>query len=778
MDKLVATLGVLLLVAPGWAKTITVDGTGSGNYRTIQEAVDKAQSGDVIVVKRGTYREHVIFKGTPVTLRSEDPNDPVVVQATVITADSGDTVVFEHGEGQACVLAGFTIAGRGILCSGASPMITGNVIRNGGGKGIRGEKNAAPAIMGNHILSNKEEGIYSCAGPVQGNTIEGNSAGIGFCNGPVLDNVIARNGPAGGLYSCTGEIASNTVIGNAAATYGGGLRSCSGPIHHNLISGNKAGKSGGGLYDCKQAIYNNTLVGNRAGDTGGAISNCPGQVYNNIIAFNEALPLRAGGISGPSGNTYNAVWINGGYNYGDGAVFGIGDIVIKPLFVFDGYWNDNGTPDPTDDVWVNGDYHLRSKIGRWDAASRRWVIDRETSPCIDAGLPSSDWMAELWPNGKRIDLGAYGGTPEASLSPASLGDPADLDIDEQVGPRDFQLVTQSWLVEQDLSPADLDRSGAVDFNDFAVFALHWRTGPTKDLPPIPDPMTWATRPYATSPYSIAMVATTATSTDGTGVEYYFEDVYYKQYNSGWLVFLPTEEPRWEDTHAPPDTLCWYQVKVRNRGNQKETAWSERVGATTLREDLLAPTPDPMTWKTEPHGVGGNAIQMEASLATDDSGVQYQFECTSHATYSSGWQDSPIYQVTSVPKGHYTFQVRARDKSLHQNTTMPSSKVIVDFQPPTPDPMTWAVEPREVKLGSGSFEYGATMTATTATDDTAGVEYFFQCTSEPGFSSGWQSSPVYTVKVGPSNRGYKFYVKARDTTPSHNETGPSSVLPMR
>jgi parallel beta-helix repeat protein len=38
------------------------------------------------------------------------------------------------------------------------------------------------------------------------------------------------------------------------------------------------------------------------------------------------------------------------------------------------------------------------------------------SPCIDAGDPASDCDAELSPNGGRINMGAYGGTPQASLS--------------------------------------------------------------------------------------------------------------------------------------------------------------------------------------------------------------------------------------------------------------------------------------------------------------------------------------------------------------------------
>jgi len=45
------------------------------------------------------------------------------------------------------------------------------------------------------------------------------------------------------------------------------------------------------------------------------------------------------------------------------------------------------------------------------------VIDGITSPCIDAGDPSSPVEDEPEPNGGRINMGAYGGTAEASKSP-------------------------------------------------------------------------------------------------------------------------------------------------------------------------------------------------------------------------------------------------------------------------------------------------------------------------------------------------------------------------
>jgi len=74
-----------------------------------------------------------------------------------------------------------------------------------------------------------------------------------------------------------------------------------------------------------------------------------------------------------------------------------------------------------DDFWVEGDYHLKSRKGRWDPISEDWVIDDVISPCIDAGDPNSPIGHELFPNGGRINMGAFGGTAEASMSLMIVG---------------------------------------------------------------------------------------------------------------------------------------------------------------------------------------------------------------------------------------------------------------------------------------------------------------------------------------------------------------------
>jgi len=64
------------------------------------------------------------------------------------------------------------------------------------------------------------------------------------------------------------------------------------------------------------------------------------------------------------------------------------------------------------------DYHLKSKVGRWNGSS--WVKDNISSSCIDAGDPLSDYSNEPEPNGNRIDMGPYGNTIYASKSESEV----------------------------------------------------------------------------------------------------------------------------------------------------------------------------------------------------------------------------------------------------------------------------------------------------------------------------------------------------------------------
>ena len=152
--------------------------------------------------------------------------------------------------------------------------------------------------------------------------------------------------------------------------------------------------------------------------------------------------------------------------------WGSGIITEDPLFFVRGYWDMNGTPtDLTDDYWVGGDYHLCSKKGRW--GGENWILDEFESPCIDAGDAVSDWRAELWPHGGRVNMGAYGGTAEASMSLSPVGNVADLNHDGMVDLFDGELFGDKWLERELLIDADLNRDGVIDLFDWSIFVGQW-----------------------------------------------------------------------------------------------------------------------------------------------------------------------------------------------------------------------------------------------------------------------------------------------------------------
>ena len=208
---------------------------------------------------------------------------------------------------------------------------------------------------------------------------------------------------------------SNSIITNCTFTanrgdYGGGITSieCSPTLINCILTGNGTCYSyGGGMYGGSPTLINCTISGNRAQECGGICYSIPNMV--NCIVWSNSSPQ----IISRASISYS--------NIQDGWL-GESNIDADPCFVNPGYWADANYPnvviEPNDPnaVWIDGDYHLKSQAGRWDPVSESWVVDDVTSPCIDAGDPNSPIGHEPLPNGGRINMGAYGGTEQASLS--------------------------------------------------------------------------------------------------------------------------------------------------------------------------------------------------------------------------------------------------------------------------------------------------------------------------------------------------------------------------
>ncbi len=433
-EVLIDNLEVSLYVSPA---TIRVP----ANFSTIQAAINAASNGDIVEVAPGTYKgegnRNIDFRGKAITVRSAD--GPGV---TTINCEGRRGVYFHSGEGSNSVLRGFTITGglvqgseipadnarwnpspthpigAGIFCEFSSPSIIDCVIKQcsaelGGGIGCVG---GAPTII--------DCRIEGCRAGGQGSSQSGGrGAGIGLirdADAMLIDCTITQNEgfqdslgaglhcwqSKAQLFGC--DISFNHAPGSLK---GGGLYcggSTSDLVLENCVISNNTADVGGGIFvgsagvsadnavesvrvtNC--TIARNTLSGTQsASSTGGGIHSVSSNiaVMNSIVWYNEGVAVRL--VDPASSSPVRYCDIERGYS-------GQGNINADPLFASVG----------------GADYHLKSVYGRYEPRGDRWVIDTVHSPCIDAGDPLDPIGAEPLPNGKRINMGAYGGTVEAS----------------------------------------------------------------------------------------------------------------------------------------------------------------------------------------------------------------------------------------------------------------------------------------------------------------------------------------------------------------------------
>ena len=315
--------------------------------------------------------------------------------------------------------------------------------------------------------------------------IDGNGVGtvVSFLGGEdancVLEGFTLTGGIAeqgGGIYCyrSSPSICGCNLSANRA-NYGGGMycREASPTLTNCIFSGNLAAFNGGGIYSIDSnsppTLTNCTLSGNSASNGGGIYNYRSKSVLANCILWGNS---DGGGVNESAQIDVNDS--NASINFSciqgwTGALGGAGNFTADPCFAILGYLDDNGTPgDVNDDFWVDGDYHLKSQDGRWDPNQGDWVFDAKTSLCIDKGDPNSDWSGEPWPNGKRINMGAYGGTNQASMN----GSPGDFNLDGVVNFEDFCQFARKWRLKGDFIE-DLDLDGLVDTDDLGLFADTW-----------------------------------------------------------------------------------------------------------------------------------------------------------------------------------------------------------------------------------------------------------------------------------------------------------------
>jgi hypothetical protein len=301
------------------------DGTLEHPFDRIQEAINVAATGTLVLVHPGTYHENLNLRGRRIHLSGIDPNAPHPVDYPVIAGvNAGAVVEFTNYEGADCRLSGLAIT--------------------------QGKGGVASAIR------------------------------------------CVRSRPT---------IANCLIVGNRATDPTGATIHCT---------------------DSEATFINCTIADNAAGEDCAAVVVRGGHVTLKNCIVRDIAPAQV--------RTYGDGVISVSHtNMSDDATasagaidLGAGLIHMDPLFVRHGRWvpqSDSGVftePGDLAAVWIAGDYHLKSRGGRWDAATGTWVQDEATSPCIDAGDPATPVGEEPSPNGAVINMGAYGGTAEASRS--------------------------------------------------------------------------------------------------------------------------------------------------------------------------------------------------------------------------------------------------------------------------------------------------------------------------------------------------------------------------
>ena len=447
MKRALIITSFLFVSLLGHSATITVDDDGPADYSTIQAAIDAAEPNDVVVLQTGTYtgdgNRDIDFLGKTITVRSSDPYDPDIVESTIIDCQGTEAEshrgFYFHDEISNCIIKGITVCngyvsgdyyweshGGAIFCNGSNPAISycrfiNNTASCGGALYLRdcNIKLSNCEISGN-ISHDLGGGIFSDESNVSFDhcIISENNAGSGGAGGYStgcfdfkdctiesnwregirattvnLDNCIVRNNIVCGLKIIYGIIENSVFYGNWAPEFGAGI----------LIGG-----CDGGPPD--PLITNCTFFNNTAEEGAGAVASAGGRGcdphFNNCIVWGNE-PADDPGIDYfitskcgvPTAHIEYSI-LQYDWTLSSGLIVE-NSTVVDPLFA-----------DPN-----NGDFHLMSQEGRWDPVGEGWVVDASHSPGIDAGDPNDPrWINETSPNGARINVGAYGGTWEASLS--------------------------------------------------------------------------------------------------------------------------------------------------------------------------------------------------------------------------------------------------------------------------------------------------------------------------------------------------------------------------
>ncbi|MBN2133303.1 MAG: hypothetical protein JW741_27640 [Sedimentisphaerales bacterium] len=445
--------GDVVLVAPGEyviavpitfrGKAITVRSETGPDQTVIRMVAPNDPKRASVVVFENDETPASVLEGFTLTggrgCRSTDPS----TSAASGLAGGGIAMIGSSATVVACIITKNTAdTGGGMDASYRSaPVLTDCIIREnsvlGSGGGICCWDNSSLTMTECLVERNSAPGTTMYVNGNGGGIFCGQRSELKMTNCNISENSAGINGA--GLSCQFNSVVTMTncsITNNTSGRWSAGLGSghCLITLTNCIIADNSANAYCGGIetgfQDSSLTIRNCTIVANSAGQWGGGIICWAGAscTVTNSILWDNVAPSGREVYLQQSPSVFHVAYSNvsggsSGVYVGTGSIdWGEGNIDANPCFAEVAHWGDVNNPNPVvgpDDpnaVWIEWDYHLKSEVGRWDPRNDSWVVDEITSPCIDRGDPNSPIGDEADPNGGCVNMGAYGGTQEASMS--------------------------------------------------------------------------------------------------------------------------------------------------------------------------------------------------------------------------------------------------------------------------------------------------------------------------------------------------------------------------
>ena len=193
-------------------------------------------------------------------------------------------------------------------------------------------------------------------------------------------------------------------------------------------------------------------------------------------------------------------------------------------------------------------------------------------------------------------------------------------------------------------------------------------------------------------------------------------------------------------------LTTYIYRVYAYNNIGNSDYSPEATATTMEYVEPPSAPSSLT-ATAVSSSQINLSWTDSSTNEDGFKIERKTGSGSYALIATVTAGTISYSNTGLASSTtYTYHVYAYNSGGNSgySNEVSATTLTLDLTPPTPNPSTWATAPSKY-LKNGTYWHK--MVATTATDTTPPIYYYFDCLQSNGIDSGWQTSATYDYNTG-------------------------------